>query len=258
MSDAVRGGLTAWIGAANGRVLPGHGKRPLATVACAVMVFAVAIAGLAKMREGKPFDSVTRAHVTVAVALDVLRATAGLAALAVLAGAAPLAWVVFRQMIVDRRPGLLGPLTAGLATAVGWSGAVWITARLAGAHQGTGPDVLVVTALAVSGAAAVVICAWAVTTVIRRMQLPGRLFRAEIPAMAMLSLSMAAVTAADVAWGLAVRSADAGLFNSDNGLISTPLAPNWAGSAVVLLAVTVVTCTATARAARAAYAPAGS
>ena len=73
--------------------------------------------------------------------------------------------------------------------------------------------------------------------------------------MAVLSLSMAGATAADIAWGLSIRSADNALFNSDNGLVSTPFAPNWAGSAMVLSAVTVIVFAATGRAARQTSAP---
>ena len=45
--------------------------------------------------------------------------------------------------------------------------------------------------------------------------------------MAILSLCMTVAAVADIGWGLAVRGADTALFHSDNGLVATPLAPNW-------------------------------
>jgi hypothetical protein len=94
--------------------------------------------------------------------------------------------------------------------------------------------------------------AWTVIrqAVTRRADLTPRLLQAEVVPMAVLSVCMAMVTGADISWGLAVRAADGALFHSNNGLIATPLAPSWAGSAVVLAATTAVTATATVRAAR--------
>lgn len=249
LANALRGGLTARLAGAAERMMPDRSKEPLATVACAIMVFAVGVAGLAKLREGAVFSSVAHAHRAVGTSLGILQGAAALAGVAVLVGLVPLAWMVLRQVVVDRRPGLIGPLAVGLLAPLGWFGLVWITAQLIGANP-AGPNLAVILLLALSGAAAVVICAGAVITLIRRAQLPGRLLRAEIPAMAVLGLSMAAATAADIVWGLSIRSADAALFNSDNGLVSTPFAPNWAGSAMVLSAVTVIVFAATARAAR--------
>ena len=58
------------------------------------------------------------------------------------------------------------------------------------------------------------------------------------------------VTGADISWGMAVRTADSALFHSSNGLLATSMPPSWAGGVVVLAAVTVVTASATVRAAR--------
>jgi hypothetical protein len=250
LGNAVRGGLGVRLILLAERGLPERRKEPVATVACAAIAFAVAVAGVAKMREGAAFDAAAHTHTAVAVSLGILRGAAALAGLAVVAGAAPLAWAVVRQLVVERRHGLMVPLASGTVAPLSWIGAVWITAQLAGRHPGAQPNLMAVAALAATGLGVVMTCAWAIITVIRRVHLPSRLLQAEIPAMTLLSVSAAAVTAADIAWGLALRSADAGLFYSDNGLISTPLAPNWAGSAMVLSAVTAAMAAATVRAAR--------
>jgi hypothetical protein len=68
--------------------------------------------------------------------------------------------------------------------------------------------------------------------------------------MAVLSGCMAVVTAADLSWGLAIRSADGALFHSNNGIVATPVAPSWIGGLVVLAALTIVTAASTVRTAR--------
>lgn len=231
--------------------MTGRIRGSIAVAACTAMVFAAAITGLAKMREGPAFGAVAHGSATVAATVDVLRAATVLAGLAVLAGALPIAWTVIRQAATSRRPDLIRPLAVGPAAAGGWLALASITARLsAGTHLHSRPDIPAVAIFLFLGAGAAVACVWAAITVIRRAHLTPRLLRAEVIPMAVLSLCMTAATAADISWGLALRAADAALFHSDNGLISTPLAPNWAGSTVVLAAAAAVTATATVRAAR--------
>ena len=231
--------------------MPEGTRGPIAATACAVMIFAAAIAGLGKMREGPGFGAITDGHATVAVSVDLIRATAVLAVLAVLAGALPLAWTVIRQAVTARRPDLIRPLAIGPAAAGGWLAAAWITARLTGGtHERSGPNITAALVFTLLGVGVAGICAWAAITVIRRADLTPRLLRAEVIPMAVLSLCMTVATVADIGWGLAVRAADTALFHSDNGLIVTPLPPNWAGSAIVLGVAAAVTTAATVRASR--------
>jgi len=94
VADAIGGGVHARLCLRGGNVMPERTRGPMAATACAVMIFAAAIVGLGKMREGPAFAAVAQGHATVAVSVDVIRATAILAGLAVLAGALPLAWTV--------------------------------------------------------------------------------------------------------------------------------------------------------------------
>ena len=251
VADAIGGGVHTRLRLKGGNVMPERTRGPIAATACAVMIFAAAIAGLGKMREGPAFGAITHGHATVAVSVDVIRATAILAGLAVLAGALPLAWTVIRQAVTARRPDLIRPLAIGPAAAGGWLAAAWITARLTGGtHRHSGPNITAALIFILLGAGVAAICAWAAITIIRRADLTPRLLRAEVIPMAILSLCMTVATAADIGWGLAVRAADTALFHSDNGLIATPLAPNWAGTTIVLAAAAAVTATATIRASR--------
>jgi hypothetical protein len=251
VANAIGGGVHARLHVPEGRILSERIRGSIAVAACTAMVFAAAIVGLAKMREGPAFGAVARGSATVAATVDVMRAATVLAGLAVLAGALPIAWTVLRQAATSRRPDLIRPLAIGPAAAGGWLALASITARLsAGAHRNSRPDIPAVAIFLFLGAAAAAVCAWAAITVVRRAHLTPRLLRAEVISMAILSLCMTAATAADISWGVALRAADGALFHSDNGLIATPLAPNWAGSTIVLAAVAAVTATATMRAAR--------
>jgi hypothetical protein len=258
VADAIGGGVHARLHVPEGRILPERIRGSIAVAACTAMVFAAAIVGLAKMREGPAFGAVARGSATMAAAVDVMRAATVLASLAVLAGALPIAWTVIRQAAAARRPDPIRPLAIGPAAAGGWLALASITARLsAGTRRHSRPDIPAVAIFLLLGAGAAVACAWAAITVIRRAHLTPRLLRAAVIPMAILSLCMTAATAADISWGLALRAADGPLFYSDNGLIATPLAPNWAGSTIVLAAVAAVTATATMRAGRQLLRPAG-
>ena len=251
VADAIGGGVYARLHLRGGNVMPEGTRGPIAATACAVMIFAAAIAGLGKMREGPGFGAITDGHATVAVSVDLIRATAVLAVLAVLAGALPLAWTVIRQAVTARRPDLIRPLAIGPSAAGGWLAAASITARLTSAtHRNSGPNITAAVIFTLLGAGVAAICAWAMITVVRRADLTPRLLRAEVIPMAILSLCMTVATAADIGWGLAIKGADTALFHSDNGLIATPLAPNWAGSAIVLAVAAAVATAATVRAAR--------
>lgn len=229
VADAIGGGVHARLRLRGGNVMHKSARGPIAATACAVMIFAAALVGLGKMREGPAFGAITHGHATVAVSVDLIRATAVLAVLAVLAGALPLAWTVIRQAV---------------------------TARLTAAtHRNSGPNIAAAVIFTLLGVGVAAICAWAAISIIRRADLTPRLLRAEVIPMAILSLCMTVATAADIGWGLALRAADTALFHSDNGLIATPLAPNWAGSTIVLAVAAAVTTAATVRAPRQLLAP---
>ena len=98
-------------------------------------------------------------------------------------------------------------------------------------------NIAVVALIMILGAAAAVACAWATVAILRRADLAPGLLRPEVIPMAVLSACMAVVTAADLSWGLAIRSADGTLFHSDNGLLATPMPPSWIAGVLVLAAV---------------------
>ena len=233
-----------------GRLMPDRIRRAVATVACAVIVFIIAGFGFAKMIED-PAYAVARQHAAVGASFDILRAAAVVAVVAILAGALPLAWTVIRQAIAGHRGDLIRLLLIPPAAIIGWLAVVQVIVafyRHPQAHSAA--NIAVVALIMILGAAAAVACAWATVAILRRADLAPGLLRPEVIPMAVLSACMAVVTAADLSWGLAIRSADGTLFHSDNGLLATPMPPSWIAGVLVLAAGTAVTAAGTVRAAR--------
>ncbi len=231
--------------------MPDRIRRSLATVACAVVVFAIAGAGFQKMTEYPDFTAAAREHSAIGTSFNVLRAAAIIAVIAVLAGALPVAWSVLRQAVTARRADLIRPPVIAAAAVLGWLAIVLATVRLFAHPQAhSAASITVVAIIFPLGVAAAATCGWAAVVIVQRADLVPRLLRSEVIPMAVLTVCMAVVTGADLSWGLAVRAADSALFHSDNGLVATSVPPSWAGGVVVLAAVTVVTAAATIRAAR--------
>lgn len=251
IADTARGALDARLNPPGGRIMPDRIRGPVAVTACAVMVFSIAGAGFQKMTEDPAFAAAARKHAAIGAQLGVLRVAAIVAAVAVLAGALPLAWSIIRQATTARRADLIRPLVIPPAAVTSWLAVVVVIARAYHHPQvHSAANIATVAAIALLGLAAAAACAWAMIALLRRADLPARLLRPQVVPMAVLSVCMAVVTGADISWGLSLRAADSSLFYSNNGLVATPTPPSWAGGLAVLAAVTVVTATATVRAAR--------
>lgn len=257
LADAASGALDARLNSLGGRTMPDPIRRSIATVACAVVAFAIAGTGFQKMTEYPDFTAAARMHTAIGASYSILRIAAIVAGIAVLAGALPIAWIVIRQAVTARRPDLIRPLVIAPAAVISWLAIVLAIVRLSGHPQvNSAANIAAVAIVLLLGVVAAAACGWAAVAIMQRADLAPRLLRTEVLPMAVLSVCMAVVTGADFSWGLAVRAADGALFHSDNGLVATPLPSSWAGGVVVLLAVTVVTAAATVRAARTLRAPA--
>ena len=252
IADAANGALRAHLHPLGSTSTRGRIRTSLATVACAAMAFAIAVLGVGKMKEGSAYGRAAHAHAVVAASAGVLRGAAIAAGITVTAAAVPLAWSVVRQAVATRRADLIRPLATGPAAVAGWLAIAWITARShRHAQSQSGPDMTAVTVIVLLGAAAAAACAWAAVVLLRRADLAPRLLRAEILPMGVLSACMALATGADIGWGISIWRTDQALFRSgSDGLLATPLAPSWAGSALVLAGVTAVAAAATVRAVR--------
>jgi hypothetical protein len=230
---------------------PDRIRGAVGVAACAVVAFCIAGAGYQKMTEGPAFTAARHQHPVVGASFFVLAAAALLAGLAVAAGGLPILALAARQAIAQRRADLAALLAAPPLAALAWVAAVRIAAGLAGRGPvHATPNLAGVSVIGVLGLAVALVWAGCGVALLRRADLPDGLLRAERIPMALLTASMAAVTIADLTWGLALRAASPALFRSDNGLIATAMPPSWIAGVGVLAVVTAVTAAATVRAFR--------
>ncbi|GEM_PF-2509546 len=257
-ANALSAAVTARLTGQGGTAMPDGVRRPMAAAAWAAIAFVIAGIGFQKMTEDPAFTAAGRTDPALPISFGILIGAAVAAGLAGIAVALPPAWSVARQALAARRPGLILPLVIPPAAILAWLGVVRLLVAVHGpalARSGvslTDVHVVVVLGLLVAGA-----CGWSAEAILRRADVPARLLRPQAGGMSVLAACMAVVTAADLSWGLALRSASAALFRSDNGLLATPLPPTWIGSLVVLAAATAVTAVAAARAMRGTRRPAG-
>lgn len=252
LADTAMGALDAHLNPPGGKTMSDRIRGSLTVTACAIMAFAIATVGFQKMTEDPAFSAAARNHPAIAASSGLLRAAAVAAAVTVLAGALPLAWNIIRQAISAHRPDLIRLLLIPPAAVAGWLAIVAAIARMyQHPHVHSAANIATVAAIALLGLAAATACTWAAVTILHRADLTPRVLRPQVIPMAILTACAAVTTAADITWGLAVRSADSPLFHSDNGLIATPMPPSWIAGVAMLATVTVLTASATMRATRA-------
>ena len=201
------------------------------------------------MSEDPAFAVAGRAHPVLAVAHGVILFGAIAAALAVLAGALPVALAIARQAVGGRRDLRRLVLVPPVAVAAG-AGLVFAVTRLDHGPVHSPGNVAAFVAVAVVAGVVTAACAAALVLAARRADLPPALTRAQWLPMTGLSVAMLAVTAGVLAWGLSLDARAPELFHSDNGLLASPLAPTWAATLAAMAAATVVAVAATARAVR--------
>ncbi|MGI8802904.1 MAG: hypothetical protein ACR2KV_12120 [Solirubrobacteraceae bacterium] len=228
-----------------------HRVRSSAQVAFfAFVAFCLAGAGFQKMSEDPAFTAAAHVHPTVGFAYGVVFFGAIAAALAVFAGSLPVLVPVVRQALAGRRD-LRRRLLIGPLAVAAWIGVVLAVTRLAatgGVHSAGNVALFLVFV-----AGSVIVCAGsaaALVTATRRADLPARVERVEWLPMIGLSLAMAAVTGADLAWGLRLESQAPALFHSHNGILATDLPLSWLTTVGVMGLATAVAVAATVRAIR--------
>ncbi len=195
------------------------------TIFCAYIGFALAYITLQRLADPQaPYDAVARAHVGVAATFIAIVAGSILAALAVVAGGLPIAWVVVRRALAARRRDILAlclvpPLA--LATFVGWT---LVVAHLV-ARAGTAPRVPTTFqwALVVSweGLAVLTVLAStaAIVLAITRGEVGARLLGFALAPATVATAAMGLTLAATVVWGVSVMMYAPHLFDRDIGAI---------------------------------------
>ena len=215
----------------------------------AFAVFGCAGIAFQKMSEDRAFAVAGRAHATVAVAHQVVVFGAIAAMLAVLAGALPVGLAVVRQALGGRRDLRRLLLVPPLAAAA-WVGLIFAVARLDHGPAHSPANIAAFVAVVVAGGVVIAASAAALVLAARRARLSAAVKRAQWLPMTGLSAAMVAVTVGVLVWGLRLHEQARALFDSDNGLLATPLAATWAGTLAAMAAATAVAVAATVRAVR--------
>lgn len=248
--NAAIGAADAHLNLSGGRAMTERIRSSLGVMICALVVFAIAGSGFQKMTEYPDFTAAASQHASIGTSFNVLRAAAIATGIIVLAAAIPLVWIVLRQAVAGRRVDLLLRLAVPPVALGAWIGIIkLIQAVSPQPGPRSGLDATAAAWVIALGFVAAALCAWATLSVLRRVELPDRLLRAEVLPMIAVVACMAAVTVMDLSWGLAVRAGDSSLFHSNNGLLTAAVPPSWIAGLVVLAAATIVAGRATAKAA---------
>jgi len=227
--DVVIGALDAHLhpryAAGRGTVAATRLRTSALTIFCAYVGFALAYITLQRLADPQaPYDTVARAHAGVGVTFIAIVAGSILAALAVVAGGLPIAWVVVRRALAARRRDILAlcaipPLA--LAIFAGWS---LVVARLV-APAGTAPRVSTALqwALVVSweGLAVLTVLAStaAIVLAITRGEVGAALLRVALAPATVATAAMGLTLAATVVWGVSITVYAPHLFDRDIGAI---------------------------------------
>ena len=229
------------------KVMPDRVRSSAQVAFCAFAVFCIAGTGFQKMTEDLRFQTVARTHAAIGWSFDVILYGAIAAALCVAAGSLPVLLGIARQALSGRRDLrylLVVPPVAGVA----WFVIVFVVSRLDHSPQHSLINVAAFVAVVVAFLFAAAISAGALVLASGRADLPAAVKRAQWLPMTGLSAAMAAVTVADLVWGLTLRAQAPALFHSDNGLLATYMPATWVTTLAVMALASAVTVAATARA----------
>jgi hypothetical protein len=244
--DTLRGAADAHLHL--GRVLGSPRSAEMRTrSACAALMagwvmLGVAAAGVAKSTEGPAFSMAAHSHPIIAVSRVLAIAAFGIATAALVAGGVGVAGVAARQFSRHRdRRGwtlLVVPVASvGVALAAG-AVAGLVPARSVHGVRSLALLAALMVVLVVCAAASVA----AGVAVVGRTELPGWLLRALAWVIPLAAGTMALAFLCGCAYGLAVWVDAPGLFESDNGIVSTYLPLTWVPLLVVAgLAVAITT-----------------
>ena len=186
---------------------------------------AFAAAGLAfyKTTEDAPFARAGSEHIALGTAHTAVQALAGIASVAVLAGALPLILAALRQARGDRRLRALSG--AALASVAVFAGLTALLVLIAHSQPGGHPTGLGRAALAVWGVAGLA-CAAACLLAVRRALFATAVSRGRLVfALAcgtLVTATMAAIALAAAAYAIALAFDAAGLAGSPNGPVGNP------------------------------------
>lgn len=248
--DVLRGALDAHL---HPELVPeGGSPMPTRLRSSEIAVFAAwiafVVAGMGFQKSSEDIMKVDASQASLNIPYLLIEAGAAVALLAVLAGGVPIAFAALRFALANRRRDILALLCVpviSLVALVAYS-FVALHAQLVSdgfqvasqVGQDTGRHLFAgLIAIFLLGAVA---STWAVAAAIRRSEVSGSLYRFALVPAAVTVLAMALVSAADLAWGLALRNTDPAAFNGNYGVFATSTLLTWIGHTAVMAVTTLV------------------
>jgi hypothetical protein len=226
--DVLRGAVDARLSANGGALMPR--RSPLSMAVWAAGLFTVAGVSFQKLTEDQTVGSAAGTR----WASDTLIVAAAIALGALVVAAVPTAVAMAR----GGSHGTLWLLAVPPLAIAAWFGVLRIAFLIARGHSvHSAPNVLAAALVFGSGVVVVAAIAWAATVVLRRVPAPGAA-RLRAVALAALAVGMAVSTAACLAWGLILRTADPAGFAAHDGILATPFLPGWILTVVLMATAT--------------------
>jgi hypothetical protein len=229
--DLVRGALDARFDPtfSKGGMMAARLRRSEIIVFCSFIAYLLAGIGFQKMTEEVDKAGIMSAHAAVGIGYYAVIAGAVIAALAIAAGALPLAWSTLRQAANERRVDLLAllslPFLLGIAIVV-W-GAIEASSNATSDSAGVRGLIIFVMVAAAAGAASI-------SLAVSRADLSEPTLRlAHWPAL-VAGLGMALSLIGVVVWGLSLRSSSPSFFALDGGALRSYAYFTWLRVVIVM------------------------
>jgi hypothetical protein len=252
LGDLLHGALAEHLDALKGSYPMLEYRRSLSAVFGAYIAFVIAGIGFQKMTEDVMKSSLPSSHPILMVAYVIVEGGAALSLLAVLVGGLPLAWSALRYAFAQRRGDILARFAVPpIALAVVWGYLVFLVhldpggATAATIHSPA--RILAVGSLIAVFVVAAAASTGAVLSAIARSEITPRLYRfARIPGM-LLTVAMAGMLLAVVAWVLALWQAAPAQFFGNDGLLASSTILSSLAQVILMLGAIAVAARAIAR-----------
>lgn len=218
-------------------------RRSLLTVFCAYIGFVIAGLAFQKMTEYDDFVAAAQTHSVVGLSFNFVVIGAVVALLAVLAGGLPIAIVIIRSALTQKRRGPLLLLTVPILAFAVFLGTTFLlealdhpSNHLANAGQLFVPQGIFFGTLI----AAVVASAGALCMAVARSEIPEKLLRFAVLPSILATISMVLVLVATITWGLGLRDGVPQLFAGNDGIVGSSTTGTWLGIVVTMAIATVL------------------
>jgi hypothetical protein len=212
-------------------------RNSLMLIFCAYAVFCVAGVGFQKMTEYNDFTDAARTYSLIGLSFNLVVIGSVIALLAVLVGSLPIAVSLIRSALARKRYGILFFLAAPLLAFLIFLGTTFLLEALSqpdNAHTLAGQILLHRGLFLGVFFAAILVSIGSLCLSILRSEIPEKLLRFAILPSLLATIAMALMLAADITWGLSLRSNVPQLFNGNDGVFGSSTALSWLRDVIIM------------------------